>query len=115
MNRVLTTLAWCYIALCAACEGTEAAPPEGVALDPATVAWFEGLVRSDGLSCCGAGDCKPEHIEVVNGQIYAAQFEGKMSPVDNYKIVRRDTNPLGATVVCRAGEVVYCVVPYSAF
>ena len=69
MNRVLTTLAWCYIALCAACEGTEAAPPEGVALDPATVAWFEGLVRSDGLSCCGAGDCKPEHIEVVNGQI----------------------------------------------
>ena len=33
--------------------------------------------------------------------------------VPEYKIVRRDDNPIGKSIICRPRAEVYCVIPYS--
>jgi len=100
----------------------EAEPPPGP-IDPVIHAWFEALVRSDGMHCCGEADCRianPNEVR-ASGEGFLISINGAWTPVPDAYVVRRDDNPLAATIICRTrwttqqNELnrLYCVVPYS--
>lgn len=101
------------------------APPPGVGKEGPIAAWFSGLVREDGVHCCGVGDCRralPGEIKVENGTFYV-HINGDWQPVPSKYIVHRDYNPLDVTIICRTRylpdqhmhDTLYCVIPYTGF
>ena len=96
-----------------------AAPPDGTDPNSPTAQWFRGLVRGDGIECCAESDCRPaaagELIEKDDG--LDILINGEEQKVPESKIVRRDENPVGRSIVCRTrsaqSSILYCVVPYS--
>ena len=96
-------------------------PPAGP-IDPAVHAWFDGLVRADGASCCKSSDCRFAQPGEV--RVSADGFEVKLNKgwvrVPDALLVHREDNPRGLTVVCKSHpetlnepETLYCLVPYS--
>ena len=91
-------------------------PPEGADPDSPTGQWFQSLVRDDGMSCCSVSDCRPVAADELRTDTTAGlevRVESVWIEIPEYKIVRRDDNPLGKSIVCRSRAEVYCVVPYS--
>jgi hypothetical protein len=98
-----------------------AAPPPGP-IDPDVAAWFEGLVRADGIHCCGVGDCRiaGQHEVRTTSTGYEVLLNGSWTPVPDSIIVHRDKAPFAATIICKSHydsavieERLYCVVPYA--
>jgi hypothetical protein len=95
---------------------SQAAPPEGADPDSPTGQWFQSLARMDGMSCCAVSDCRPAAPDELRSNSESGlevRVESAWVEVPEYKIVRRDDNPLGKTIICRAHAEVYCVVPYT--
>ncbi len=92
-----------------------AQPPAGADPDSPTGQWFKALVRDDGMSCCEISDCRPAGPGDLraNGDGLEVKLESKWEDVPEYKIVRREDNPIGKSIICKGPSEVYCVVPYS--
>ena len=108
-------------AVSGASSAAVARPPPGP-IDPAIHAWFESLVRADGLHCCGAADCRiaaPGEIRTDAGG-FEILLNGVWQPVPEAMMVHRDNGPFAATIICEShsddqqlGDRLYCVVPYA--
>jgi len=113
-------------AFCAAGSAATAKPPPGP-IDPAIHAWFESLVRADGLHCCGAADCRiaaPGELRTDDNG-FEILLNGEWQPVPESMLVHRENGPFAATIICKshdytvapsgviAQEKLYCVVPYA--
>ena len=110
------------LALCATSTAAIARPPDGVKIDPEVHAWFEALVRTDGVHCCGVADCRIASASEVrtsqNG--FEILLNGEWEPVPDSLVVHRESGPFAATIVCKShfettalDEKLYCVVPYA--
>ena len=108
-------------AICVASSAAMAAPPPGP-IDPAIHAWFESLVRADGLHCCGAADCRiaaPGELRTGDNG-FEIFLNGAWQPVPESMLVHRENAPFAATIVCKShsndakiSDKLFCVVPYA--
>jgi hypothetical protein len=113
---MLRLLAAAAIPVVMAAAGAQAAPPEGADPDSPTGQWFQSLMRLDGMSCCSVSDCRPAAPDELRSSDAAGlevRLESAWVEVPEYKIVRRDDNPLGKSIICRNRAEVYCVIPYT--
>lgn len=114
-------LLFAIAAFCTAGSPAIAKPPPGP-IDPAIHAWFESLVRADGLHCCGAADCRiaaPGELRTGDNG-FEILLNGVWQPVPESMLVHRENGPFAATIICKAhsddilvGDKLYCVVPYA--
>jgi len=113
---MLRLLAAATIALILGSAAACAAPPEGADPDSPTGRWFKSLVRDDGMSCCSVSDCRPagpDELRATDSSSLEVRVESHWVEVPEYKIVRRDDNPIGKSIICRAALEVFCVIPYA--
>jgi hypothetical protein len=102
-----------------------AKPPADMPIDPAVHAWFESLVRADGVHCCGSADCRIADPATLRTSAKGIEIllNGEWQAVPESLLVHREDAPFAATIVCKAKidesditdslERLYCVVPYS--
>ncbi len=109
-----TTIA--AIAILVLASLAHAAPPTGADPSSPTGRWFQQLVRDDGMSCCSVSDCRPASagdLRYDDSDGLQVKLESRWEDVPEYKIVRRSDNPLGKSIVCKARDEIYCVIPFS--
>ncbi|HEY1719849.1 MAG TPA: hypothetical protein VGG27_01290 [Magnetospirillaceae bacterium] len=114
MQLIATTITvLCVIVLASLAH---AAPPAGADPNSPVGQWFQSLAREDGMSCCSMSDCRPaqaDDLRVSDDDGLQVKLESRWETVPEYKIVRREDNPIGKSVICKAPDEVYCVIPYS--
>src|SRR5579862_9652629 len=101
--RLPVIIAAMALTLAASASAAFAKPPPGVVVDPAVHEWFEGLVRADGVHCCGVGDCRVasanEFRTAASGGGFEVLLNGSWIPVTDEMVIHRENGPLAATIV----------------
>src|SRR5579871_4524673 len=98
--KLLRSMLWVGFSLALSAGTAAAQPPDGAPTNGPVHDWFAALVRSDGIHCCAESDCRPAASGelIPDGDGMSIHINGSVEPVPESLIVRRESNPLGASI-----------------